>query len=376
MCTSAQHNLARWLVKVLEPVRCHLSKHTVKDSFDLVRQLSEPDLRSKNMASFDIESLFTNVPLEETIRAIGMHVTSNAIPLPLPWSELEHLLLLCTKDVQFQFDGEAYTQVDGVAMGSPLGPLSADLFVSHMEMKIDELTSGDIFYRRYVDDILVLTDSENQASDLLDKLNCCHRNLRFTMEMEKDDCLPFLDILLRRRPDGSLQRSVYRKPTWTGQYLRFDSFVPISYKRGLVRTLYDRARRICSQETLQDEYDRLANVFQSNGYPDRFIRRYSRPQIPNDPIQQAESKAVFIRLPFRGDDVAAIVTKRLISAVKRVFYAANTVISYQTTPVPVRPIKDSTPLSPRSHCIYQYSCGCGISSRGYPSICRSGPAIT
>ena len=154
------------------------------------------------------------------------------------------------------------------------------------------------------------------------------------MEMETDDSLPFLDVMLHRRPDGSLQRSVYRKPTWTGQYLRFDSFVPINYKRGLVRTLYDRARRICSHDTLQGEYDRLTAVFKANGYPDSFVRRNSQPRPPSEPVQKAESKAVFIRLPFRGDDVAAIVTKRLVSAVKSVFYVAKPVFIYDTLDFP------------------------------------------
>ena len=179
------------------------------------------------------------------------------------------------------------------------------------------------------------------------------------MEIERDVCLPFLDIMLHRRPDGTLQRSVCRRPTWTEQHLRFDSFVPISYKRGLVRTLYDRARRICSHETLQDECDRLAAVFKANGYPDSFVRRNSQPRTPSDPNQLTESQAVYIRLPFRGDGVSAIVTKRLISAVKSVFYAAKPVVIYDTTRIPVRPVRDSTPPSLHSHCIYQYVCGCG-----------------
>ena len=103
-------------------MRCHFSKHTVGDSFDLVRQMSEPDLRGKTMASFDIESLFTNEPLEGTISTFGIHVTSNGTLL-LPWSKLEHLFPICTEDVQVQFDGETHTQVDGAAMGSPLGPI-------------------------------------------------------------------------------------------------------------------------------------------------------------------------------------------------------------------------------------------------------------
>ena len=177
--------------------------------------------------------------------------------------------------------------------------------------------------------------------------------------MEEDGCLPFLDIMLCRRSDGLLQPSVCGKSIATRLYIRFDSFVQINYKKRIMPIPYDRKWKLCSYFTFHDEYSRLTAVFKTNGYPECFIRRNSQPPTTRVPIQQAEPKAVYIRLPFRGDDVTAIVTKRLISAVKRVFYAAKPVIIYETTRMPVRPAKDSVPFHLRSHCIYQYSCGCG-----------------
>ena len=74
--------------------------------------------------------------------------------------------------------------------------------------------------------------------------------------------------LLRRREDGSLDVSIYRKPTHTDRYLHFESHHPTHVKRGMVRCLHDRAREITStQDNLQKEVDHLARVLKQNGYP-------------------------------------------------------------------------------------------------------------
>ena len=95
------------------------------------------------------------------------------------------------------------------------------------------------------------------------------------MEREEDGTLPFLDKLLRRREDGSLDVSIYRKPTY--RYLHFESHHPTHIKRGVVRCLHDRAREISTQEKLQKEVGHLARALKQNGYPANFIRNASAP---------------------------------------------------------------------------------------------------
>ena len=90
--------------------------------------------------------------------------------------------------------------------------------------------------------------------------------------------IPFLDTLLKRKNDGSLDITVYRKPTHTDRYLNFQAYHPIHVKRGLVRCLYDRAKKIvCSQDGLQKEEKHLTAVLKNNGYPACFIGRSSVP---------------------------------------------------------------------------------------------------
>ncbi|CAH8506961.1 unnamed protein product [Heterobilharzia americana] len=85
------------------------------------------------MYSFDVNSLFTNVPLSKTISILCNYISSKNLPFPITPTFLKELLLLCTDKVHFTFEGEHFRQVDGVAMGSPLGPLQADIYMSYIE---------------------------------------------------------------------------------------------------------------------------------------------------------------------------------------------------------------------------------------------------
>ena len=80
------------------------------------------------------------------------------------------------------------------------------------------------FYRRFVDDTITKQPSVKSANEFLSTLNNCHPSLQFTMEIEVDGKLPFLGAELIRK-DDRLESKVYIKPTNTGLLLHFDSNV-------------------------------------------------------------------------------------------------------------------------------------------------------
>ena len=243
-------------------------------------------------------------------------------------------------------------------MGSPLGPTLADIFLG----KIKEQLSNDIakctLYKRYVDDILLITDAQ-QFDGLLTKFNSAHPNLSVSHEAEKEGCIPFLDILLSRQTDGSVRRRVYRKATSKAQYLNFDSFAPIAHKRGLVRTLFDRARRICTSEDLLAEENQIRRNLISNGYPEKFIQVHSRVRPQSIEMTTAPKKEVVLTLPYKGDYIANDIRQKIKSALDSTYLAASLRL-FQTTQKLrfnncVR--KNSDHLA--SHVIYQFTCSCG-----------------
>ena len=141
------------------------------------------------MASFDVTSLFTNIPLDETIKIIARQLFCN--------SEIFHgfsqfkfikLLNLAVENCHFIFNGKFYDQVDGVAMGSPLGPLLANIFLSFHEIKSLEdcpVHFKPFNYRRYVDDSFVVFRSCDHIIPFLEYLNSKHPNIKFTYKLKK-----------------------------------------------------------------------------------------------------------------------------------------------------------------------------------------------
>ena len=109
---------------------------------------------------------------------------------------MKELLILCTKNVHFTFNNETYIQVDGVAMGSPLVLVLANIFMVELETSIIPKLSNKVkLWKRFVDDTYCLTRSEylalyNTSEQILLALNSSHKNIKFTFEIEKT--IPFL----------------------------------------------------------------------------------------------------------------------------------------------------------------------------------------
>ena len=94
---------------------------------------------------------------------------------------------MTVKNCHFLFGGKLYHQKDGVAMGSPLGPLFANIFLSFHErtwLADCPHTFKPMFYRRYVDDCFLIFQSKEQVIPFLDYLNSKHPNIQFTLELE------------------------------------------------------------------------------------------------------------------------------------------------------------------------------------------------
>nr|CAH8867354.1 unnamed protein product [Trichobilharzia regenti] len=171
------------------------------------------------MISLDITSLFTNVPLIKTLNYIGEQVGKLSINIDIHTEILNELTLRCTMNVTFKFDDTFYRQVDRVTMGSPLGPILADFFLSKLQNRpLYNLISKLSFYCRYMDYTFILCDNGSDKSTIITEFNEVHSAMKFTCEEESQDRIAFLDVLLTRKPDGSIKRNLHRKSTWTEQY--------------------------------------------------------------------------------------------------------------------------------------------------------------
>ena len=159
-------------------------------------------------------------------------------------------------------------------MGSPLGPTLANIFLCfHEQIWLDNcpVEFKSVIYRKFVDDAFLLFRSKEHIEKFRLYLNCQHPNITFTSEIEENNSISFLDIKISRDNNRFLT-SVDRKPTFSGVFTNFDSYIPLSYKSGSISSLLYRAFKLCSNfDIFQQEITFLKVIFKRNGYPSNFI---------------------------------------------------------------------------------------------------------
>ncbi|XP_030764236.1 uncharacterized protein LOC115888610 [Sitophilus oryzae] len=266
---SPTYNLAKYLTTILQPKVGNTNSY-VKDSTHFVQKLKDIKLEPSDiMVSFDVVSLFTRVPLGES-----MDLIKESFP-----PDIAELFRVCLTGSYFLWNGNYYEQTEGVAMGSPISPIIANFFMERFEEKaLESSVLKPAVWFRYVDDTFVVwKHGRDSLDDFLHHLNSQSPSIKFTMETEVNNQLAFLDVLVKRNGD-LLDHTVYRKPTHTDRYLHKLSNHHPSQKQGIIGTLANRARRICANEHIQEELSHLNKAFLANGYNDREIKAALAPR--------------------------------------------------------------------------------------------------
>ena len=260
--------------------------------------------------------------------------------------------------VQFSFDNIMYEQIDGAAMGSPLGPILANIFVGYHESLLMERVCNPFVYKRYVDDTFAIFETKEHAELFLDELSRMHPSLSFTCEGEENNRLAFLDVLVEKN-NNSFTTSVFRKKTFTGDYISWGSFNPISRKINLISCLTSRANKICSPSKLPDELENITKIFKDLGYPDDIIRRTIRKSTMATvkPTEVEKVHNVSLRLPYIGP-VAELYRKQVSKAVTDCFDKVKLRMIFRTRTLFNGPAKDRTPTLDLQKVVYKYVCSC------------------
>ena len=139
----------------------------------LPKNLNAKDSSNKFMVSFDVVCLFTSIPLKECIDFAVSYISDGWTDLKLSKSDLTKLFSIGTSETQFLFNGIIYEQIDGPAMGSPLAPVLASLFLGHYENQwLSNYRGPSIhLYRRYVDETFCLFGNEHDSLLFFEFLN-------------------------------------------------------------------------------------------------------------------------------------------------------------------------------------------------------------
>ena len=314
----------------------------------------------KYFCSFDISSLFTNVPLDEAIEICADALYRGHLDCPpFPEDIIRELMLVATRGVEFSFNNQMYKQLDGVAMGSPLGPALANIFVGFHESRLFDNTVKPGVYFRLVDDTFTIFGSELGCDHFQEKLSLLHPALKFTVETEQNNSLNFLDVLVEKEGTGFLT-SIYRKPTFTGQYIRWTSFSPKKRKNSLFKTLVHRALRICSKTKLGSELDKIKQLLIENGYPPNVLFSCINQKLANFAAEKTfglEKCPVYLKLPWIGN-ISSKFEDQINKAITSCFYAVKPCVVYNTRVMQPSAKKDSVPTTQKRCVVYEFSCRC------------------
>jgi hypothetical protein len=212
-------------------------------------------------------------------------------------------------------------------------------------------------WKRFVDDTNVLwPHGKEELQNFFQHLNNISEEIKFTMELEENGSIPFLDILINRKSDGNLGHVVYRKKTHTENYLHANSHHHPNQKLGVLKTLATRAIRISDETHLEQEKYHLSNVFKNIGYKHKDITNTINKALektsknPNSLENQNPNRNAY--LPYiQGvtDKIVKVLSKKEIKTSFK---------PHETIKQNMRSVKDK--LDPhKGKGIYKIECSCG-----------------
>lgn len=273
-CGAPSYYLAKYLAKTLSASLGCFSDSHLRHSGDLLSRLKPLVPGDKKFISFDAQSLFTNVPIAPTLDFLKNELPKLSLKLPVSVNCFIRLIELCTNNSYFEFDGTFYLQIFGMAMGSPLSPVLANIFLEYVERDLLPSFPGvpPSFWVRYVDDVLALVSPDFDLEKFLSYINSLYPTLKFSYEWETGGVIPFLDVLIHNC-FSSLKFRVFRKPTSSDSYIHYFSCHAHSTKIAVAQGLFLRAFRLCDSEFLNEEILYIKNCFAHLAYPEHLVNK-------------------------------------------------------------------------------------------------------
>ena len=247
------------------------------NSYQFLRSIRECHVKPSDdmcFVSFDVKSLFTNVPIDLACELIQKHWDAIQENTTLNQDAFIEGIKLCASATVIQYDGKYYRQIFGCPMGSSLSGAITNLVMIDLEnTSLQSIPTDAVnIYKRYVDDIFAYM-LKCFINTLLTAFNNYHPRLQFTVEYEKEGKLPFLDVSVSKE-NNALHTTIYVKPTNSQRYLDFKSPSPMTHKYTTARALLARAIYYPSNETEKIKQIKIwSNILLLNNYPNYYIKR-------------------------------------------------------------------------------------------------------
>lgn len=298
------YKLAKHIGKVLKHLISPI--YNIKNSQELKNKLNDISLDDDDiLVSFDVVSLFTNIPIHLAISNILNKWEKITEITDIPKKQFLKILQFCLKDNNyFKFDGKHYFQLYGMPMGNPLSPTIADIVLDALlDDVIKELNSKDIkikFISKYVDDLFAIIKKPDEAQ-ILKTLNAYHNKLQFTIEKENNDKIAYLDMMIIKR-SGKIITNWFIKPTSSGRIINYNSTQPTQMKINTATNLIIKAFKLSDGIYQEDNITRLRHILMENNYPIGIINNLINKTLKNHKKETTpknnNEENIFFSVPF------------------------------------------------------------------------------
>lgn len=292
----------------LQPYVTSLQSH-IKDSTHMLTMLEKwnhdygPFPDNTRLVTIDVTALYTNIPHDDMKEAVRYFLSKQAEPETPPPEVVVDVADHVLQNNVFSFEGKVFKQVLGTAMGTPMAPTGANLFMGMLEERLLDQSPVPVnreFWKRFIDDILMLwMGSQEELDVFIDHMNSFHPTIKFTANSSTDS-VPFLDINITLR-DGFLRTDLYSKPTDAHAYLHSSSSHPRHTVKNIPYSLFIRLRRLCSTpDVFNSRCQELSQQLKCRGYNQKVISeaRQKAESIPRSESLQYKTKKRNSRVPF------------------------------------------------------------------------------
>ena len=316
----------------------------------------------EELVSFDVTSLYTNVPVLEAIHTCSdlLYNGSHTLP-PVDKQTFITLTKIASCNVVMSTQDGFYRQIDGLAMGSPPAPHLANGWMSQFDQTIKDKSK---LYARYMDDI-ICDKNKNSIDETLVRINDLHPSLKFTIEKESNCEIPFLDMKIKNT-NGRLSSTWYNKPTDTGLIMNYHALAPKRYKRSVVSGFVYRIHRACSTwKNFHQSLEKAKVILEENQYPPTFVDPIIRKtlediQCPNqvnnnsaDSSTTQTTKKTLLFVQYRGK-----CTEAYAQSLRRCNAPCTIVMTLRKLRTVLPSLKPPVEKMIRSGTVYQIQCPC------------------
>ena len=240
------------------------------------KQTYDPLPQEALFVTIDVVGLYSNIPHHEVETSLRAALTQHRdlVPEAPPTDTIMKIVQHVLGNNVLDYDGHIFQQIHGTAMGTPMAPSIANLFMAWLEEDILARSPWKIdssLWRRFIDDVATLWSyGEDQLQLFLQWLNLQHPTIKFTANYGTTK-IPFLDVSVSVN-DGQLTTDLHVKDTDAHLYLPFTSCHPRHCTRSIPHSQCLRIRRICSSDTAFLQRCReLKDRMMKRGYPGELL---------------------------------------------------------------------------------------------------------